>query len=104
MPCCFSRGEAERGGDRGSVDEALEGGAKLAALEAEDGVELPLYGGFLTPPAPPSVPGGVRTESGIATCSDPPWGEGKVLWGPGAAGLEVMLYGDSFLEISLLGG
>lgn len=42
VPCCLSRGEAERGGDRGSAEEALEGGAKLAALEAEDGAELPL--------------------------------------------------------------
>lgn len=38
----MSLGEAERGGDRGSAEEALEGGAKLAALEAEDGAELPL--------------------------------------------------------------
>lgn len=42
VPCCLSRGEAERGGDRGSAEEALEGGAKLAALEAEEGAELPL--------------------------------------------------------------
>lgn len=42
VPCCLSRGDAERGGDRGSAEEALEGGAKLTALEAEDGAELPL--------------------------------------------------------------
>lgn len=42
VPCCFSRGEAERGGDKGSAEEALEGGAKLTALEADDGAELPL--------------------------------------------------------------
>ncbi len=42
VPCCLSRGEAERGGDRGSAEQALEGGAKLAALEAEDGAEFPL--------------------------------------------------------------
>lgn len=42
VPCCLSRGEAERGGDRGSAEEALEGGAKLVALEAEEGAELPL--------------------------------------------------------------
>lgn len=40
----------------------------------------------------------------METWRDAPWGEGKVSWLPGAAGLEVMLYGDSFLEISLLGG
>lgn len=42
VPCCLSRGEAESGGDRGSAEEALDGGTKLAALEAEDGAELPL--------------------------------------------------------------
>lgn len=42
VPCCLSRGEADRGGDKGSAEEALDGGAKLAALEAEDGAELPL--------------------------------------------------------------
>lgn len=104
VPCCLSRGDAERGGDSGSAEDALDGGARLMALEADAGAELPLYGGFLTPPAPPSFPGGVRTESGMETCNEPPWGEGKFSCVPRAVAGLVMLYGDSFLEISRLGG
>lgn len=113
MPCCLSRGEAERGGERGSEAAVLEGGG-ASVPETELGTEvgallllwllLPLLLlvklGFLLP-APPSVPGGVRTESGMVTCRLVCCGDGKSSW---AAGGLVMLYGDSLREISRLGG
>lgn len=89
VPCCLSRGEAERGGESGSAGVELEGGTKLpvVALDTEVGallllplLLLPLKLGFLLPP-PPSAPGGVRTESGMDTCRPAGGGEGKVSWG-----------------------
>lgn len=76
VACSLSLGDADRGGDRGSAEDVFEGGAKLVALEEEEGAEFPLKGGFL-PPAP-SAPGGVSTDSGMTTCRAPPCDGGKL--------------------------
>lgn len=106
--CCFSRGDADNGGDSGSADDTLEGGAKLVAFAAvEEGVEFPLKLVVFLPftPADPSFPGGVSTDSGMATVG--PCGEGNASEFPlfvVVAGFDVMLKGDSFRLISRFGG